>query len=89
MKLVDAILKTNRVNVNVTDPTHGSTPLGWAAYGSCARARRRGLRRRDRAARRRRRRRAQASLNKHGHSMVDAADGNPAVQAALSALGAV
>jgi ankyrin repeat protein len=88
-KLVDAIVKTNRVDVNATDPTHGSTPLGWAAYGSTARRAPGGdyvgvIERLVAAGAD-----AHKRLNKHGHSMVDAADGNPAVQAALKRLGSV
>jgi hypothetical protein len=31
---LDAILATKRVDVNLRDPTHKGTPLGWAVYGS-------------------------------------------------------
>jgi ankyrin repeat protein len=89
VKLVDAILKTKRVDVNAIDPTHGGTPLGWAAYGSTARRAPGGdyvgvIERLVAAGADAHRR-----LNKHGHSMVDSAEGNPAVQAALKRLGAV
>jgi ankyrin repeat protein len=32
--MVDEILKRGRVPVDARDPTHGSTPLGWTAFGS-------------------------------------------------------
>jgi len=34
VELLEAILKTKRVDVNAQDPTHNSTPLGWALWGA-------------------------------------------------------
>jgi hypothetical protein len=34
VRSVDILLERGRVNVDGRDPTHRSTPLGWAAFGS-------------------------------------------------------
>ena len=34
VRMVEILLERGRVNVDARDPTHLSTPLGWAAFGS-------------------------------------------------------
>jgi ankyrin repeat protein len=88
-RLVERLLQGAGVPLGEADPTHGSTPLAWAVFGS--------VHRRadgadyigviDRLVR------AGANVsapgNKYGASMLDLADGNAAVQEALRRHGAI
>jgi len=82
------ILLQRGVEVNDLDPTHGSSPLSWAAYGSVNRRRDGG----DYAGAIERLVQAGANIkapgNKSGASMLDMADGNPQIQEVLRRLGA-
>jgi ankyrin repeat protein len=82
------ILLQRGVEVNDLDPTHGSPPLSWAAYGSVNRRRDGG----DYAGAIERLVQAGANIkapgNKSGASMLDMADGNPQIQEVLRRLGA-
>lgn len=86
--LVVRILDTGRVPVDSRDPTHGSTPLGWAAFGSAQR-RAPGA---DYAGVVERLVAAGADVtapgNRAGRTLIEMADGNPDVQATLRRLGA-
>jgi ankyrin repeat protein len=76
------------MQIDALDPEHGATPLSWAAYGSVNRRCETG----DYAG-------AITSLvaagadiklpgNKYGTTMLEMADGNPAIQEVLRGLGA-
>ena len=87
--LVRRILADGRVPIDTVDATHGSTPLGWAAFGSthrCAEGA-------DYVAVIDELVGAGADVhlagNRHGTSVVSMADGNAVVQAALRRHGAV
>jgi ankyrin repeat protein len=86
--LVGRILETGRVPVDSRDPTHGSTPLGWAAFGSAQRRAAGG----DYAGVIERLAAAGADVtapgNRAGRTLVEMAHGNPEVQATLRRLGA-
>ena len=87
-QLVERIVQQGAAPVNLKDPTHGSPPLGWAAFGSVCRRAEGGdyigvidnlvASGADVA----------APGNMHGVPMVRMADGNPAVQEALRRHGA-
>ncbi len=87
-RLVERLLEFGRVPVDARDPTHGSTPLGWAAFGSVHR-RARGA---DYAAVAGLLVAAGASVtgagNRNGMTLLQMAAGNPAMQDALRRLGA-
>lgn len=86
--LVERILARGSVSLDEGDPTHGSPPLGWAAFGSVQRRARGGdyVRVIDLLAA------AGATVaapgNKFGRTMLQMAEGNPLVQAALRRHGA-
>ncbi|HEX5474696.1 MAG TPA: hypothetical protein VFX12_08560 [Vicinamibacterales bacterium] len=86
--LVEAILARGRVPVESRDPVHRSTPLGWAAFGSVHRRARGG----DYAAVVDRLVAAGADIHAPGNgeplSLLEMAEGNPDVQAALRKHGA-
>ena len=88
LPLVEQLLSLN-VPIDDVDPTHGSTPLGWAAFGSVHRC----VKGADYVGVVERLLAAGASTtlpgNGGGRSMVEMADGNPEVQAALRRHGAV
>lgn len=88
VELVEAILQRGRVAVESRDPVHGSTPLGWAAFGSVHRRARGG----DYAAVVDRLVAAGADVNAPGNgepmSLIAMAEGNPEVQSALRKHGA-
>jgi ankyrin repeat protein len=87
LELIDKLLARG-ADVNAIDPTHGSTVLGWAAYGSVHR-RREGA---DYVAAVERLVAAGADVkspgNKFESSLLQMAEGNPQVQEALRRLGA-
>jgi ankyrin repeat protein len=87
-RLVERLLALGAVPVDATDPTHGSTPLGWAAFGSVHR-RAAGA---DYPAVAARLVAAGADVtaagNGEGRTLVAMARGNPAMQEALRRLGA-
>ena len=88
VRMVDRLLALGRVPVDARDPTHGSTPLGWAAFGSvhCRAARGDYPSVVDRLVA------AGADItalgNREGRSLVSMAHGNPAMQDALRRHGA-
>lgn len=86
--LVEQLLAHAGVTVDTRDPTHGSTPLGWAAFGSVHR-RARGA---DYSVVIDRLVAAGADIavpgNGEGRSLLEMAHGNPTVQAALRRHGA-
>jgi ankyrin repeat protein len=86
--MVETLLERGRVNVDARDPTHFSTPLGWAAFGS-VRRRARGA---DYVAVVDRLVAAGADIsapgNRENRSLLAMADGNGAVQEALRRHGA-
>jgi hypothetical protein len=88
VRMVERILAMGRVPVDGRDPTHGSTPLGWTAFGSAQR-RANGA---DYPAVAERLVAAGADItavgNKGGLSLLSMADGNTAMQDALRRLGA-
>ena len=87
--LVERILARVGISLDEGDPTHGSPPLGWAAFGSVQRRARGGDYVRvigllvaagaD----------VTAAGNKFGRTMLQMAEGNPSVQTALRRHGAV
>jgi ankyrin repeat protein len=89
VRMVERLLAHGGVPVDARDPTHGSTPLGWAAFGSVHR-RARGA---DYPAVIDRLVAAGADIravaNGEGRSLVEMARGNAAVQEALRRHGAV
>jgi hypothetical protein len=85
--LVERVLATGRVPVETRDPTHGSTPLGWTAFGA-VHGRRADS---DHAAVAARLVAAGADVSALGnrqHTLIQMATGNPAMQDALRRLGA-
>jgi ankyrin repeat protein len=88
VRLVDRVLATGRVPIDARDPTHGSTPLGWTAFGSVHGRGPGG----DYPAVAARLVAAGADItapgNRNGHTLIQMATGNPAMQAALRQLGA-
>jgi ankyrin repeat protein len=86
--LVERILASGRVPIDARDPTHGSTPLGWAAFGSVHRR----AKDADYPALVERLIAAGADINAPGNgegkTLLQMAEGNPAMQAALSGRGA-
>lgn len=84
--LVERILAMRVVPVESRDDTHGSTPLGWAAFGSVHRASETG----DYPAVIERLVAAGADIhapgNRHRHTLVDMAEGNVAVQQTIRRL---
>jgi ankyrin repeat protein len=88
VRMVETLLERGRVNVEARDPTHLSTPLGWAAFGSVHR-RARGA---DYLAVVDRLVAAGADISAPGNgenrSLLAMADGNDAVQEALRGHGA-
>jgi ankyrin repeat protein len=86
--LVEAILQRGRVSIETRDPTHSSTPLGWAAFGSAHRRAPGG----DYAGVIDRLVAAGADIHAPGNgkraSLVQMAEGNAEVQAALRKHGA-
>jgi ankyrin repeat protein len=83
------LLLARGIDVHVLDPTHGSSPLSWAAYGSVHRRAISG----DYPAVIELLVRAGADIkamgNRYGNTMLQMADGNPTVQQVLRRLGAV
>ena len=88
MRLVEQLIARGGVPLDARDPTHGSTPLGWTAFGSVHRCARHG----DYPAVAERLVAAGADItavgNGEGLSLLEMANGNPAMQAALRRLGA-
>lgn len=88
VRLVDLLLARGGIRLDTPDPTHGSTPLGWAAFGSVHR-RARGA---DYPAVVERLVAAGADLtvagNRTGTSLASMAQGNRVVQETLRRLGA-
>ena len=86
--LVERILGRGGVSLDEGDPTHGSPPLGWAAFGSVQRRARGGdyVRVIDLLAAAGAD--ATAAGNKFGRTMLQMAEGNPLVQSALRRHGA-
>lgn len=86
--MVEKLLERGRVNVHARDPTHLSTPLGWAAFGSVHRRARGG----DYVAVVDRLVGAGADIsapgNRENRSLLAMAEGNGAVQEALRRHGA-
>jgi ankyrin repeat protein len=86
--MVERLLALGRVPLDARDPTHGSTLLGWAAFGSVHRKARGG----DYPAVAERLVAAGADItgvgNSGGYSLLQMAQGNPAMQATLRRLGA-
>jgi ankyrin repeat protein len=89
LHLVEGILERGKVPLDAPDPTHRSPPLGWAAYGSVHRRAPGG----DYPGVAERLVAAGADVhamgNLEGRSLIEMADGNPEMQAALRGLGAV
>jgi ankyrin repeat protein len=89
VRLVDRLIAHGGVALDARDPTHGSTPLGWAAFGSVHRCARGG----DYPAVAERLVAAGADIsalgNGEGLTLLAMAHGNPTMQAALRRLGAV
>lgn len=89
VQVVERLLARGGVPLDARDPTHQSTPLGWAAFGSVHR-RARGA---DYSAVVDRLVAAGADItavgNRDGRTVLSMAQGNPAVQAALRRHGAV
>jgi ankyrin repeat protein len=87
-QLVDCLIAHGGVSVDARDPTHGSTPLGWTAFGSVHRRAVGG----NYHAVAERLVAAGADItapgNGAGLTLVTMADGNPAMQATLRKLGA-
>jgi hypothetical protein len=86
--LVERMLARGGVSLDAGDPTHGSPPLGWAAFGSVQRRARGGdyvgvIDRLVAAGAD-----VSAAGNRSGRSLVQMAEGNPSVQAALRRHGA-
>jgi ankyrin repeat protein len=88
LRMVDAVLARRAVPLDARDPTHKSTPLGWAAFGSVAR-RAKGA---DYVAVVERLVAAGADItapgNGRGSTLLQMAQGNPQMQDALRRLGA-
>jgi ankyrin repeat protein len=88
VRMVERLIERGGVRLDDRDPTHGSTPLGWAAFGSVHR-RAKGA---DYPAVAHRLVAAGADItapgNKDNLSLVTMADGNPPMQDALRGLGA-
>lgn len=88
VELVEALLRRGRVPLDSRDPTHLSTPLGWAAFGSVHRRARGG----DYSAVVDRLVAAGADIHAPGNgeplSLIAMAEGNPEVQAAFRKHGA-
>jgi ankyrin repeat protein len=88
VRMVERLLASGGVALDGRDPTHGSTPLGWTAFGSVHR-RAKGS---DYPGVAERLVAAGADItavgNKNNLSLVTMADGNPAMQDALRRLGA-
>lgn len=88
VRMVERLLAAGGVPLDARDPTHGSTPLGWTAFGSVHR-RAKGA---DYPAVAQRLVAAGADItaagNKDNLPLVTMADGNPAMQDALRRLGA-
>ncbi len=86
--MVERLLALGRVPLDARDPTHGSTLLGWASFGSvCRRAP--GA---DYPTVAERLVAAGADItaigNRNGHTLLQMAQGDPAMQATLRRLGA-
>jgi ankyrin repeat protein len=88
VRMAERILARGGVPVDARDPTHRSTPLGWAAFGSVHRcaagADYPGVARRLVAAGAD----ITAPANGEGRTLVETAHGNPGMQEALRRLGA-
>lgn len=88
LPMVERLLALGRVPLDARDPTHGSTLLGWAAFGSVNRRARGG----DYPAVAERLVAAGADIsavgNSGGRTLLQMAHGNPAMQATLRRLGA-
>jgi hypothetical protein len=86
--MVERLLARGGVGLDVPDSTHGSTPLGWTAFGSVHRC----AREADYPAVAERLVTAGADVtavgNKHGRSLLLMAEGNKAMQETLRRLGA-
>ena len=89
VRLVEQLITRGGVPLDARDPTHGSPPLGWAAFGSVHRCARHG----DYPAVAERLVSAGSDItavgNGEGLSLLTMAGGDPAMQAALRRLGAV
>ena len=89
VRLVDRLIARGGVPVDARDPTHGSTPLGWTAFGSVHRCARGG----DYPAVAERLVAAGADIaapgNGEGLSLLEMARGNLSMEAALRRLGAM
>jgi ankyrin repeat protein len=86
--LVERILARGGISLDEGDPTHGSPPLGWAAFGSVQRRARGGDYVRVIELLAAAGADVTAGGNKFGRTMLQMADGNPPVQAALRRHGA-
>jgi ankyrin repeat protein len=88
LPMVERLLALGRVPLDSRDPTHGSTLLGWASFGSVNRKARGG----NYPAVAERLVTAGADItavgNRNGHTLLQMAHGNPAMQATLRRLGA-
>jgi ankyrin repeat protein len=88
VRMVDRLLAKGGVGLDERDPTHGSTPLGWAAFGSAHRR----ASAADYPAVIDRLVAAGADIsavgNRNGRTLLQMAAGNPAVQDTLRRLGA-
>ena len=88
VRMVERLIERGGVGLDARDPTHGSTPLGWTAFGSVHR-RARGS---DYPGVAERLVAAGADItavgNKEGRSLLSMAEGNKAMQQALRRLGA-
>lgn len=87
-ELVDLILKTGKCDLEQRDPTHGSTPLGWATHGSANCRHRKGDYERTVRLLVAAGAKMDVPANKFGTTFVQQAQGNPAIQALLRELGA-
>ena len=88
VRMVELLLAKDGIGLDERDPTHGSTPLGWAAFGSVHRR----AAAADYAAVIDRLVKAGADIsavgNRNGRTLMEMAAGNPAVQERLRRLGA-
>jgi ankyrin repeat protein len=86
--LVAAVLKTGKCDLEQRDPTHGATPLSWAAHGSNNCRHRRGDYLKTVELLATAGARMDVPANSGGISMIEQAKGNAAVQDLLRKLGA-
>ena len=86
--LVERLLKAGRCDLEQKDPTHGSTPLGWAAHGAKACQHKKGDYLKTVQLLVNAGARLDIPANNAGTTMIQQAEGNPAVQEMLRKLGA-